>query len=216
MATTLIIRGHDPANTLQWTQTGTLGSSGAIKATCSPGCQQTRPLTTGRGLQKLNYGQPVLGFTDDPDLKPAELYVIQFVTQTAALAFINQAPMLTNTQDRTILLVNDTPDNPPEPAYTLVIMGWDPSRRLNLDTSQQAVVVACKDCQQTQVIVVGVDAAGASNWTLSGSVAIKPAETYVLGFNSEADALAFARANLRSDEQQRRTVLLMVPPPGSI
>lgn len=215
MASTLIILGHDSTNTLQWTQAWVVRTSGVVKASCSPGCQQTRPLTTGRGLTTNNYGEPVLAFTDDPATKPAELYVIQFADDKKALGFISQAPNLTTTHDRTILLVDPTPGNPPDLPYTLVVIGWDPTRRLNLDTSKQAVVVACKDCQQTQVVVVGVDAAGAPSLTLSKSVAIKPAETYVLGFNSEADALTYARSNLLTDEQQRRTVLLIVPPPAA-
>ncbi len=210
MATTLIIIGHDDQNQLQLDAAALSNHNGVLRATCSPGCQQTRPLTAGRSLMKQNFGLPVFAFTDDANLKPAELYVIQFSNTASTMAYIQGQSSFANTQDRTVLLVENTPEpGIAPPPYTLVIVGWDAANRLQLNTSGLQVVAECSNCQQTSVVTFGIGATGATNWSLSQSVAAKPAETYALGFESQQAAEAFVRSTLPADLSQFRTVLLV-------
>jgi hypothetical protein len=215
----LIIIGHDSQNRLQLASNVLASSGGVVKSDCSSGCQQTKQLVIGRGLMRDNYGQPVLAFANAPELKPAELYVIQFSGNDDALNLVNGLASFNSTQDRTVLLVCNTPavDLAAEQAkpYTLVIIGWDQNRRLNLNTQGTLVVAECPNCQQTGVVINGVDATRTANWTLSYSVALKPAETYVLKFRDEEAALTFLRAAAPAAELLNRTVLLIEPPPAA-
>ena len=158
----------------------------------------------------------MLAFSKDTSVKPSEVYVLQFADKPAALSFANSNSKFTNTQGRTVLAIDNSPSIDPVAAtakpYTLLILGWDPTRRLNLDTSGTRVIAECSNCQQTSSLVVGTNAAGVANSSLSISTAGKPAETYVLGFASREEALAFVQALPASAEIHRKTVLLMLPP----
>jgi hypothetical protein len=215
MASTLIVIGHDTSNRLDLDQKIVQQSSGFLRADCSPGCRRSVALTTGRGILAANYGMPILAFSDDERLKPAELYVIQFQESADAMAFIAQVPAFLNTQHRTLLLVEEEPASTVQEPWTMVIVGTNRAERLLLDTSNLRVLSQCSNCQRTKAVVAGTNASGAASWLLTQSAPLHPAETYVLGFASEADALQFVRANLPADGLHGRTVLLLKPEEAS-
>lgn len=219
MPSTLIIIGHDSDNLLQMDATALAAANGVVGATCSPKCQQSKPLVEGQSLLMSTYGLPVFTFSDDEALKPAELYVVYFEDDTKALNFVNSQSAFSNTPHRTVLLVTDTPAVDPAVLqanpYTLIVVGRDQSQRLNLDTSNLIALTECSNCQQTSVVVSGTSFSGTATWALSTSVALKPAETYVLRFPSEQAALAFVRSLPSTAELQRKTVVLIQPPPSA-
>ena len=88
----------------------------------------------------------MLAFSKDTSVKPSEVYVLQFADKPAALSFANSNSKFTNTQGRTVLAIDNSPSIDPVAAtakpYTLLILGWDPTRRLNLDTSGTRVIAS--------------------------------------------------------------------------
>lgn len=210
MPSTLIIIGHDDRTRLNL-EPRLIAQSGGLNPLNCPGCQIGGGLVQGRSTRTLNFGQSVLAFSADSGVKPAEFYMIPFAQQAQAETFIASTLSVVNNDNRTVLLLDTAPTEPYKP-WLMVIVGRDPCDLLNASPPPPQVVIACPGCQITKVVVFG-EALGAADGSppqcvLTRAVGILPAEIHVLGFDSEADAVSFAQANLARPSLPFKTVLL--------